>query len=1186
MSIAENYFLLALTDFDPNNYKDLHLPKKGLRYPDVSTLIPINKGEVFEIVETGKVDWWIKARKVFPNVESSFEALVPSSLFVPINHYQDMNFENITEGDKEILFPEIDESKVKYFPLFTDFYQTFVTLRKNPINQSSFISRIFYSWLWSYISLGFRRYLVLGDLWTPTSSKKTTRRKASFLQSFAPVEGTKSPLFTRFLFHNKAKFCMAIVCKFFQDILKFLSPFLIRIFIQYAEDKDRKIWFGILLCMILFFSRSLECLLLNKYFEYVNLLGIDFRCLLSSLVFEKIFTARSDCLRKYPQSFQTNLVSVDSYRVQEGVIFMIMIGSCILQIILCFLYLYFILGLAFLSGIGVIIVFIPVNIVFARMSKSIEVQQMKLKDDRINLITSVIDGIRMVKMYSWEKPFHILISKIRRNELIQLSKLKGLFSVIESCLMIVPSLITLVIFFTFIHLHESIGASVAFESMAIFSILRLPLSFLPDSLKTVFFARVSYARIQEYIAFHDKPFQKNYQVSHKIDYQASVTVSNASFKIGDEAEPYIQDINMKISSRGLHIIVGENGSGKTKLLESLLNETILVSGEVKICGKICYVPQSPWIKNESLRKNILDGYPFEASKYDEIVTLCELGRDFKKFKNGDQEDAGEKGVNLSGGQKQRISLARALYSNSDIYLLDDPLSAVDRRVCKRLFQRIFSKEGYLKSKLQVFITHDDQFLPYADCIYLMRDGTISNSGTFDELLEKDSYFETFTPQVKLEGYNFSGKYSIKKQVSIDSVMSFHGDEEDAEGPTILEDDVIMKGHVKKNIYGQYIMSQSLVMFILFLTFIIFYFCNNLIGNILIAKYTAGKIHKNNSSEFFVLYSLTTVGQCLSVLIFSAFQITGIYMASGSVHSKLLSNLLNSSITYHQATPIGRILVAFTAEMSVIDANLPRSIKVFMFLFFTIFISIVGISIFIPYLLLGIAILVAIYLLIQTFYIKSSRQIQRLESLSRAPIVSLLVDVLNGLFIIKSNNKHIEYIKKFDELIDNNSVPGKMNIYCQRWLGVRLELLGNILVLSVALSIIIKAAIGGISSGIVGLLLFISTSIAQSASYLIKYFCEVENNIISLERISNFYNSKKEIDNKSLASLNSTWPENGKITFTNYSCKYQHTLPNVLTDIDFKIEPKQKATIFLIPGCGGGKIGMRKIISDIKSFQDD
>lgn len=222
-------------------------------------------------------------------------------------------------------------------------------------------------------------------------------------------------------------------------------------------------------------------------------------------------------------------------------------------------------------------------------------------------------------------------------------------------------------------------------------------------------------------------------------------IENGNFSWGEE-EKVLRDINVNISKGSLVAVVGTVGSGKSSLISAFLGEMIKISGRVNTCGSISYVTQQAWIQNATLQDNILFGHKMDKDTYNEIVNACALRPDLEMLPGGDQTEIGEKGINLSGGQKQRVSLARAVYCDNDIYFLDDPLSAVDTHVGKHIFQEVIGPTGLLKKKTRVLVTHSITYLPDVDYIIVIKDGEISESGSYKSLLDKKGAFSEFISQ--------------------------------------------------------------------------------------------------------------------------------------------------------------------------------------------------------------------------------------------------------------------------------------------------------------------------------------------------------------------------------------------------------------------------------------------------------
>jgi ATP-binding cassette subfamily C (CFTR/MRP) protein 1 len=233
-------------------------------------------------------------------------------------------------------------------------------------------------------------------------------------------------------------------------------------------------------------------------------------------------------------------------------------------------------------------------------------------------------------------------------------------------------------------------------------------------------------------------------------------IENGNFSWGGD-EKTLKNINMAIHKGSLSTVVGPVGAGKSSLISAYLGEMEKITGKVNIDGRIAYVPQQAWIQNATLQDNILFGKPMNKKLYDKVLHSCALTADLAMLPGGDQTEIGEKGINLSGGQKQRISLARAVYSGADIFIFDDPLSAVDSHVGKHIFDNVMASDGILKGKTRFLVTHALSYLPRVDEIYVMTNGEISESGTYKELLSQKGAFAEFLIQYLQEHQDDEGK---------------------------------------------------------------------------------------------------------------------------------------------------------------------------------------------------------------------------------------------------------------------------------------------------------------------------------------------------------------------------------------------------------------------------------------------
>ncbi|MGH0163405.1 UNVERIFIED_CONTAM: hypothetical protein FKN15_051191 [Acipenser sinensis] len=375
---------------------------------------------------------------------------------------------------------------------------------------------------------------------------------------------------------------------------------------------------------------------------------------------------------------------------------------------------------------------------------------MQYKDARIKLMSEILNGIKVLKLYAWENSFKEKVLQIRENELKVLRKSAYLGAVSIFAWTSAPFLVALTTFAVYVTVDEKniLDAKKAFVSLSLFNILRFPLNMLPQVISSLVQASVSLKRIQSFLS-HDE-LDPDSVDKKNIASGCVVTVVNGKFSWAKSDPATLHSINLMVPHGSLLAVVGHVGCGKSSLVSALLGEMEKLEGEISISGSVAYVSQQAWIQNATLRDNILFGKPYNAEKYSSILEACALLTDLEVLPGGDQTEIGEKGINLSGGQKQRVSIARALYSEADVYLLDDPLSAVDAHVAKHIFDKVIGPEGLLKDKTRILVTHSITFLPQVDNIVVLVGGSVSEMGSYQELLTQNGAFAEFLRNYALE----------------------------------------------------------------------------------------------------------------------------------------------------------------------------------------------------------------------------------------------------------------------------------------------------------------------------------------------------------------------------------------------------------------------------------------------------
>lgn len=391
------------------------------------------------------------------------------------------------------------------------------------------------------------------------------------------------------------------------------------------------------------------------------------------------------------------------------------------------------------------VLMIPMNAFVGSKMKTYQRDQMHNKDRRTKLMDEVLNGIKVLKLYAWEPSFSYQLLRIRDNEIKSLKKAAYMNAFTTFLWTCAPFLVALASFTVYVLIDEAnvLDAQTAFVSLTYFNLLRAPLNLIPMLIVYVIQCSVSLKRVNKFMNAEELDPMN---VTHDEDFSSPVFCEHAEFTWEDADKPSLTDVSMKVEEGELVAVVGHVGSGKSSLLSALLGEMQRIKGAVNVRGKVAYAAQQAWIQNATVQDNITFGKRLNKELYRRVVEACALAPDLEMLPGGDQTEIGEKGINLSGGQKQRISVARSVYSNGSLYLLDDPLSAVDAHVGKHIFEQVIGPQGLLKNKTRVLVTHGVSFLPLVDKIFVMKDGKVTEEGTYRQLLDQKGEFADFLVQ--------------------------------------------------------------------------------------------------------------------------------------------------------------------------------------------------------------------------------------------------------------------------------------------------------------------------------------------------------------------------------------------------------------------------------------------------------
>ncbi|XP_018568582.1 multidrug resistance-associated protein 1-like [Anoplophora glabripennis] len=1119
------------------------------------------------------------------------------------------------------------------------------TERPCPEENVSFLSRLLFSWFDSLAWTGFRKPLETTDLWdmNPVDTSKEVvplfeKHWLKVLEKSGSYSATQNAQFksdidsVAFVNSKKKKeasilpallksfwpmFVFGAILKLIQDVLTFASPQILGYIITYVREGQYE-WRGYFFSALLFITATIQTLLMAQYFNKMFIVGLRIRTALISTIYRKSLKISNSARKETTVGEIVNLMAVDAQRFVELTTFLNLLWSAPFQIILSLYFLWNELGPSVLAGLAVMIILIPLNGFIANKIKTMQIKQMKYKDERVKLMNEILNGIKVLKLYAWEPSFENQVLKIRNKEIKVLKTsayLQAGTSFIWSC---APFLVSLVTFATFALVDENniLDANKAYVSISLFNILRMPMSMLPMLISNLVQTYVSVKRINRFM--NAEELDPN-NVTHDSFEADPLIIEKGTFSWGDD--PVLKNINIYLKKQTLTAVVGTVGSGKSSLISAFLGEMEKVSGRVNTVGSIAYVSQQAWIQNATLKDNILFGKEFHKELYNKVIEACALKADFEMLPGGDQTEVGEKGINLSGGQKQRISLARAVYADADVYFLDDPLSAVDSHVGKHIFDKVIGPKGLLHHKTKVLVTHSITYLPQTDSIIVIKDGEVSESGTYQELLDKKGAFAEFLLQhitedvdtddvldeIKdqlvgtviseevtrrlsrhrsrvSESHSESGSDrvrngSLQRRMSTISINkslrhrtgSIESNNESRKGK-LIEIEKAETGRVKGVVYKYYLKSIGII-FTIGTIFLQVGLQGFSIGSNLwlgvwaddTTLYVNGTVNTAKRDLYLGVYGALGIAHVIctvaSNLLFTKATLDGAI----KIHRFLLSNVLRLPSAFFDVTPMGRILARFSNDVNGVDIILPMNLQVMIQTTIRVIGTMAVISYTTVLFLIVIVPIALLYYFIQRFYVATSRQLKRLESISRSPIYSHFGETVTGVQAIRAYGQQERFINESEKKVDLNQICYYPSGISNRWLSIRLEMIGNLIILFASLFVVIGREQ---DPALVGLSVSYALQITQTLNWLVRMTSDVETNIVAVERIKEYGETTQEapweLPNKNVSSV---WPEQGSIEFKKYAVRYRPGLELVLKGVDFHIKGGEKVGIVGRTGAG-------------------
>ncbi|OBZ78499.1 Canalicular multispecific organic anion transporter 1 [Grifola frondosa] len=954
--------------------------------------------------------------------------------------------------------------------------------------------------------------------------------------------------------------------------------------------QPRGIGYGVGLGFAIFVMQEASSLMANHYQQRLvtMTIGMSTRTGTIGAIFRKSLRLSGRARLEHSIGEITTMISTDATRLDRNSAFFHNLWVAPIQIAIGIGLLINNLGYSALVGLGVLIIGFPIQFVLVRAMFMQRAKGVKLTDQRVRLTTEILQGIRLLKFYAWEGFYAHHVGDLREREVNTIRSLSAARSGLIGIVTVVPVLASVLSFITYGLSGHDLDVATIFSSLQFFNIIRAPLIFLPLVLASLTDAMVAIRRISKFLIAEELavPYVVDKSTEFAVDVDGDFTwetvekavergdkkkrsatqkkhtqvskvkhcILNLKAKGGtvlpttdptrttkekdsvdedtlkeDDDEPFeLKNLKLQIPKGSFVAIVGKVGSGKSSLLQALIGEMRKTRGKSVFGATVAYAPQTSWIMNATLRQNVMFGQAEDERKFREVVKACCLEPDLAMLPHGEDTEIGEKGINLSGGQKARVSLARAAYSGADIVIMDDSLSAVDAYVGKTILDSCLLS-GPLAGKTRILVTHALHVLDKTDYIYVMDEGVIVEQGAFNDLMANSVHFSHL-----MEEYGNLEQQDTEIKDSEDTekfAEPLERDEAKSQEGALMQAEERLTGSVSYSVYAKYLrFAGGLAWAPTIILLLVLYQGAQVSNNLFLGFWTASSIHGFTQGDYMGVYAALGISSGIFAFLLSL-SIWGL-----SMFKVALMAVLRSPVSFFDTTPMGRILQLLSTFSSVLGTVA--------LVFYTF-----------PYLGIIFVPLMILYYLAAIYYRRSSVETKRLDSLLRSALYASYSESLTGLSTVRAYGEQDRFINKSDYGLDLENRAYYMTIAIQRWLGVRLDILGNILILGIVL----------FAAG------FRDTVNPSKIGVVLSYTLSITQTFSAPEGAITTSNDPPP-----------SWPDKGEITFKDVQLAYREGLPLVLNGVSFTVRPGEKVGI--VGRTGAGKSSLLQALFRIVNVQ--
>ncbi|TXG68646.1 hypothetical protein EZV62_003581 [Acer yangbiense] len=1060
------------------------------------------------------------------------------------------------------------------------------------LGSCSLLSKLTFSWINPLLSSGYLKPLVLEDIPSLVPEDEANLAYQKFAHAWDSLVREKRSNDTGNLVlqairkvYLKENIFIAS-CAFLRTIAAIVLPLLLHAFVNYSNRDEENLRKGLAIVGCLIITKVVESLSQRHSYFGSRRSGMRMRSALMVAIYKKQLKLSSLGRKRHSTGEIVNYIAVDAYRMGEFPWWFHSTWSYTLQLFLYIAVLFGVVGLGALPGLIPLLICGLLNVPFARILQKCRSEIMIAQDERLRSTSEILNSMKIIKLQSWEEKFKNLIESRRNKEFKWLSEAQFKKVYCTVLYWMSPTIISSVIFLgCALFKSAPLDASTIFTVLATLRSMGAPLSMIPEALSVMIQVKVSFDRINKFL-LDDELKNNDVRIISMQKSDRSVKIQEGNFSWDPELTiPTLREVNLEVKWGQKIAVCGSVGAGKSSLLYAILGEIQKISGTVNIYGSIAYVSQNSWIQSGTIRENILYGKPMDKAIYDKAVKACVLDKDINSFEHGDLTEIGQRGLNMSGGQKQRIQLARAVYNDADIYLLDDPFSAVDAHTAATLFNDCVMTA--LGTKTVILVTHQVEFLSEVDKIMVLEGGKVTQSGSYQELLLAGTAFEqivnahrdavTELGSSKNEGQEEAQKLKMKDQIVRPAEPSrTYLVKENSEGEIsakglpgiqLTEEEEKGTGDVGWKPFLDYLLVSKGT---LVLCFVILAQCGFVSLQAASTYWLAYAIQIPKVTSGLLIGVYTGVSTLCAVFVyFRSFYAAQLGLkASKAFFSGFMNSIFKAPMLFFDSTPVGRILTRASSDLSVLDFDIPFSILFVVAASVELLVTI-GIMTFVTWQVLIVAILamVAVKYVLE-YYIATARELIRINGMTKAPVMNYTAETSLGLVTIRAFNTVDRFFQNYLKLVDTDAILFFHSNGVMEWLVLRIEAIQNVTLFTATLLLVLMPK-GYIAPGLVGLSLSYAFSLTGTQVFLNRWYCNLSNYIISVERIKQFMNIPPEPpaiveDNRPPSS----WPSKGRIELQELKIGYRPNAPLVLKGITCTFN--ERTRVGVVGRTGSGK----------------